>query len=120
MLGFLTHHILDRNLHPYVFYKSGFKKWDHQRFEIIMNTIFAKHERDIQTWKTPVWKEIYVGDKFPLGVVPALSPMQQRFTIRIASQLRGSNWDGTYYDVIRAQRLFHDPSGLKRVLTFGK
>ena len=43
-LGFLTHHILDRNMHPYVFYKSGFKKWDHQRFEIIMDTLIVRRK----------------------------------------------------------------------------
>lgn len=120
VLGFLTHHTLDRNLHPYVFYKSGFKKWDHQRFEIIMDTIFAKHEREIETWKTPVWKEIYVGEKFPLGIVPALSAAAAIHYPEIVSQMRDSDWDDAYYDMIRAQRLFHDPSGLKRILTCGQ
>ena len=68
VLGFITHHILDRNMHPYVFYKSGFKKWDHQRFEIIMDTLIVKRKRGIQTWKTPVWKEIYVGRSCPLAL----------------------------------------------------
>lgn len=120
VLGFLTHHVLDRNLHPYVFYKSGFKKWDHQRFEIIMDTIYAKHERSIQTWNTPVWKEIYVGEKFPLGIVPALSAAAALHYPGIASQMRDSDWDDAYADMIRAQRLFHDPSGIKRVLTAGQ
>lgn len=120
VLGFLTHHVLDRNLHPYVFYKSGFKKWDHQRFEIIMDTLYAKHERDIQTWKTPVWKELYVGEKFPLGIVPALTAATAIHYPGIASQMQDSDWDDAYYDMIRAQRLFHDPRGIKRILTFGQ
>ncbi|OCT14414.1 hypothetical protein A8709_26780 [Paenibacillus pectinilyticus] len=120
VLGFVTHHVLDRNLHPYVFYKSGFKKWDHQRFEIIMDTIVAKHERGIQTWQTPVWKEIYVGDSFPLGIVPALSAAAKQHYPEIASKMSDQDWNDAYYDMIRAQRLFHDPSGLKRVLTLGQ
>lgn len=120
VLGFLTHHVLDRNLHPYVFYKSGFKKWDHQRFEIIMDTLYAKHERDILTWHTPVWKEIYVGDKFPLGIVPTLTAATAKHYPSIAVQMSDSDWDDAYRDMIRAQRLFHDPHGIKRILTLGQ
>ncbi|MFD0697028.1 zinc dependent phospholipase C family protein [Paenibacillus sp. GCM10027628] len=120
VLGFLTHHILDRNMHPYVFYKSGFKKWNHQRFEIIMDTIIVKQKRGLQTWKTPVWKEIYVGDAFPLGIVPALAHAASLHYPDIAASLTENDWNDAYRDMIRAQRLFHDPKGFKRVLTLGQ
>ncbi|WNR42192.1 zinc dependent phospholipase C family protein [Paenibacillus roseipurpureus] len=120
VLGFLTHHILDRNLHPYVFYKSGFKKWDHQRFEIIMDTLIAKHERNIQTWQTPVWKEIYVGEMLPTGVLSALSTASAIHYPEIAASMSESEWNDAYLDMIRAQRLFHDPRGWKRLVTFGQ
>ena len=42
VFGFMMHHVLDRNIHPYVFCKSGSIKWDHQRFEVIMDTLVMK------------------------------------------------------------------------------
>ncbi|MGQ7888079.1 zinc dependent phospholipase C family protein [Paenibacillus sp. WC2504] len=120
VLGFITHHILDRNMHPYVFYKSGFKKWDHQRFEIIMDTLIVKHKRGIQTWKTPVWKEIYVGEKLPLGVVPALIQATANNYPDMTTNITEKDWNDAYFDMIKAQRLFHDPKGIKRLLTLGK
>ncbi|MBP1961687.1 zinc dependent phospholipase C family protein [Paenibacillus aceris] len=120
VLGFLTHHILDRNMHPYVFHKSGFKKWDHQRFEIIMDTLIVKRKRGLQTWKTPVWKEIYVGETLPLGVAPALAKAAANNYPDITVNITEKDWNDAYFDMIKAQRLFHDPKGIKRVLTFGK
>ena len=43
-LGFVLHHTLDRNVHPYVFSRSGFRKWDHQRFEVMMDTIVVRRK----------------------------------------------------------------------------
>jgi hypothetical protein len=120
VLGFITHHILDLHLHPYVFYKSGFKKWNHQRFEIIMDTLVVRRKLGLQTWKTPVWKKIYVGDNFPLGIVPALAQTASLHYPDLASSLTENDWHNAYRDMIRAQRLFHDPIGIKRVLTFGQ
>lgn len=119
-LGFLTHHILDRNMHPYVFYKSGFKKWDHQRFEIIMDTLIVRRKLGLQTWNTPVWKEIYVGETLPLGIVPALAHAAAIHYPDHASQVTEKDWNDAYIDMIRAQRLFHDPKGIKRLFTFGQ
>ncbi|NOV02972.1 zinc dependent phospholipase C family protein [Paenibacillus planticolens] len=120
VLGFITHHILDRNMHPYVFYKSGFKKWDHQRFEIIMDTLILKRKRGLETWKTPVWKEIYVGETLPLGVASALANAAANNYPDLAASITEKDWNDAYFDMIKAQRLFHDPKGIKRVLTFGK
>jgi hypothetical protein len=120
VLGFITHHILDRNMHPYVFYKSGFKKWDHQRFEIIIDTLIVLRKLGLQTWKTPVWKEIYIGETLPLGIVPALAHTAAIHYPDTAKDITEKDWNNAYFDMIRAQRLFHDPSGFRRILTFGK
>ncbi|WP_367812853.1 zinc dependent phospholipase C family protein [Paenibacillus sp. SI8] len=120
VLGFITHHILDRNMHPYVFYKSGFKKWHHQRFEVIMDTLVVRRKLGLETWKTPAWKEIHVGDAFPLGIAPALMQAAARYYPELASRLTEEDWNEAYRAMIRAQRLFHDPSGLKRILTLGQ
>jgi hypothetical protein len=57
-LGFVLHHILDRHVHPYVFSKSGFRKWDHQRFEIMIDTLIAAELWKVDTTKTPAWKHM--------------------------------------------------------------
>ena len=80
----------------------------------------AKHERNILTWKTPVWKEIYVGETLPTGIIAALSAAAVIHYPEIASQMADSDWDDAYVDMIRAQRLFHDPNRIKRILTFGQ
>jgi hypothetical protein len=120
VLGFMTHHVLDRNMHPYVFYKSGFKKWKHQRFEIIMDTLVVKKKLGIETWKTPAWKEIYVGEAFPMGIVPALTDAMAKSYPGLSAKIASEDWDDAYRDMIKAQRLFHDPTGMKRALTLGQ
>ncbi|SEB55329.1 zinc dependent phospholipase C family protein [Paenibacillus sp. GP183] len=120
VLGFITHHILDRNMHPYVFHKSGFKKWKHQRFEIIMDTLVVKKMLGKETWNTPVWKEIDVGKAFPMGIVPALMDAAAKRYPALSSKIASEDWDEAYRDMIKAQRLFHDPTGMKRALTLGQ
>lgn len=119
-LGFLTHHILDRNAHPYVFYYSGFKKWDHQRFEIIVDTLVAKERLGIDTWKTPVWKEFDVGPQLPDAIAPQLDKLARTHYPELAAPFTASDWNKAYRDMVRAQKLFHDPLGWKRVLTAGQ
>lgn len=48
-LGFLTHHLLDRNLHPYINWKAGYKHRNHQRFEIVLDTVFMQRLKQIDT-----------------------------------------------------------------------
>lgn len=118
LIGFLTHHVLDRNMHPYIHYKSGFKKWYHQRFEVILDTLTAKKFLGIETWKTPVWKEIYIGSDFPEGVVPMLQQATDRWFPDHA--ISAGEWTDAYRQMIQAQKIFHDPYGIKRILTFGQ
>ncbi|MFC5405553.1 zinc dependent phospholipase C family protein [Cohnella soli] len=92
-VGFLLHHVLDRHLHPFVFSRSGFKKWHHQRFETAMDAVVMYRRAGIRTGSTPVAPEIDTGDRLPGAAV---------------SQM------------IRAQRLFFDPSGWKRFALFGQ
>jgi hypothetical protein len=120
VLGFLTHHILDRNAHPYVFYLSGFKKWNHQRFEIIIDTLVARKLLGIRTWNTPVWKELYAGDRLPGNMASVFDRLARFHYPDLAASYGANDWDDAYRDMIRAQKLFHDPSGLKRTITFGK
>lgn len=119
VLGFVTHHVLDRNMHPYVFYRSGFKKWNHQRFEVLMDTHVVKALLGLDTWRTPVWPRIDAGPRLP-EEIPALFTKLTAAYYPEWNHLQYEDWQTAYGDMIRAQRLFHDPSGIKRILTFGQ
>ncbi|MFC4766246.1 zinc dependent phospholipase C family protein [Effusibacillus consociatus] len=120
VLGFLTHHVLDRNMHPYIHYKSGYVKWNHQRFEVILDTLTAKKFLGIETWKTPVWKQFDVGNHLPPDIVNMFQRIAGKYFPELASRIEAKDWNDAYRDMVRAQRFFHDPTGLKRLLTFGR
>ncbi|MCQ6559660.1 hypothetical protein [Paenibacillus mendelii] len=120
-LGFLLHHILDRNMHPYVFSRSGFRKWDHQRFEVMMDTLIVRKLLGIETWKTEVWREIDIkAEKLPEVVVDAFEQVTAVHYPELAPAVRREQWHAAIRDMIHAQRLFHDPTGIRSKLTFGQ
>lgn len=119
-LGFILHHILDRNLHPYVFSRSGFRKWDHQRFEIMMDTLIAGKLWGVETWKTAVWKHIDTKGVFPVPVIDAFESITAAYYPELAPRIRREDWNQANRDFTAAQRLFHDPTGIRRKLTFGQ
>lgn len=118
VLGFVLHHVLDRNMHPYIFYKSGFKKWDHQRLEVIIDTLIARKYESLETWRTPVWKEIETGGRFPDDIADMLDSIAKLHYPEETAGISAEDWNQANRDMIAAQRLFHDPTGLKRLLTF--
>jgi hypothetical protein len=120
VFGFMMHHVLDRNMHPYVFCKSGSIKWNHQRFEVIMDTLVMKQVQNVQTWATPVWKEIYIGPQLPSSISTMMGRITQAYFPELKSDISATDWNAAYRDMIQAQRIFHDPYGIKRILTFGQ
>ncbi|MEX1031264.1 MAG: hypothetical protein WDZ91_14650 [Paenibacillaceae bacterium] len=120
VLGFMMHHVLDRNMHPYVFCKSGSIKWNHQRFEVIMDTLVMKQVQDIDTWATPVWKQIYIGLQLPNAISTMMGRITQTYFPEFNMNITASDWNDAYRDMIQAQKIFHDPYGIKRVITFGQ
>ncbi|WP_121604851.1 zinc dependent phospholipase C family protein [Virgibacillus sp. Bac332] len=61
VFGFVTHHILDRNTHPYIHYRAGYEENKHQKLEVLIDTIMMEKYHNLKTWKAPVYKEIDVG-----------------------------------------------------------
>ncbi|MFC0215141.1 zinc dependent phospholipase C family protein [Paenibacillus chartarius] len=120
VLGFFTHHVLDRTMHPYVFYRSGYRKWDHQRFEVAMDTLLVHRMRGIETWRFPAWKLIYNGPSLPDSVTDMLAATASAYYPELTGPYDSSDWQQAYLDMVRAHRLFHDPSGLKTLLTLGR
>ncbi|MBW7455811.1 zinc dependent phospholipase C family protein [Paenibacillus sepulcri] len=119
-LGFVLHHILDCNMHPYVFSRSGFRKWDHQRFEVMMDTLIVRKLLSIETWNTPVWREIDNEGQLPDIIVDAFEQVAAVHYPELAPHIRRHNWTSAMRDMIRAQRLFYDPTGIRTILTFRK
>ncbi|WP_274652620.1 hypothetical protein [Paenibacillus humicola] len=117
-LGFVLHHLLDRKLHPYIFSKAGFRKWDHQRLEIMMDTIIARKLAGIETWKTEIWREIDAAGAVPDGIVDAFEQIVAVHYPAYAPYIEREHWRMAMKDMVRAQRLFFDPSGIRRFLTF--
>lgn len=43
VFGFITHHILDRNTHPYIHYRAGYEGNDHQKLEVFIDTLMMEN-----------------------------------------------------------------------------
>ncbi len=114
-LGFLTHHLLDRNLHPYINWKAGYRDRDHQRFEFVLDTVFMHKLRHFETWREPAWSRISVGRNLPRSVRHILHETVSAWypeTGRLPENL----WDEAYLDMVLAQKWLFDPRGWKKRL----
>jgi hypothetical protein len=119
-IGFLLHHILDRHLHPFVFSRSGFKKWDHQRFETAMDSVILMQRAGIHTGTTPVVPEIDTGDRLPGEfATDLLSVISLHYPV-LAAQMTPDQLDHAVAQLLMAQRIFYDPTGWKGKLAFGQ
>ena len=119
-LGFVLHHVLDRNMHPYVFSRSGFRKWDHQRFEVMMDTLIVKQLMGLETWRTPVWRELDYGSQLPVSIIDTFEDVAACHYPELAANIEAEDWQQAAHDMVQAQRLFYDPTGIRRLLTFGQ
>jgi len=119
-LGFLLHHILDRHLHPFVFSRSGFKKWHHQRYETAMDSEILMRRAGIRTGRTPVAPEIDTEGRLPGGFASGFLRVVSLHYPVIASRISAEKLDRAVAQMHQAQRLFYDPSGWKGRLLFGQ
>lgn len=118
--GFLLHHILDRNLHPFVFSRSGFRKWHHQRFETAMDAVVMRRKAGIFTGAVPVAPEIDTAGKLPGQFTDEFYSVVRQHYPALAQQMTPALLDEAVADMIAAQRLFYDPRGWKNKLLFGQ
>lgn len=117
-LGFLTHHLLDRNLHPYINWNAGYKRLDHQRFEIALDAVFLQRIKQVDVSRLPGWKEIDLRAGLPLPIRRILHetsmvhyPEMDGFPL--------ASWQAAYRDMRLAFRLLFDPKGWKKSLAVG-
>jgi hypothetical protein len=119
-IGFLLHHILDRHLHPYVFSRSGFKKWHHQRFETAMDSVILLQRAGVNTGLTSVISEIDTVGRLPGGFATDFLRVVSLHYPVLARMITAEQLDQAVAQLIKAQRLFFDPSGWKSKLLFGQ
>ncbi|WP_079530582.1 zinc dependent phospholipase C family protein [Halobacillus hunanensis] len=116
ILGFVTHHILDRITHPYIHYRSGYEGHKHQIFEVIIDTIILDRYRNLKTWKTPAYKHIQLSNHEAKKLAQWI---EQEIYIQFphAVQIVPSNYVvQSFMDIALAQRLLFDPTGWKHQL----
>lgn len=118
-LGFLLHHILDRHLHPFVFSRSGFKKWHHQRYETAMDSVILMQRANIHTGFTSVAPEIDTSNRLPGEFAPEFLRLVSVHYPVLAEQITSEQLDHAVSQFVQAQRLFFDPRGWRGLLTFG-
>ncbi|UFU00460.1 zinc dependent phospholipase C family protein [Radiobacillus kanasensis] len=115
VLGFVTHHILDRNTHPYIHYKAGYERNNHQYLEVIIDTIMMNRFRNQDTWKFAVYKEIDVGHKLDEDVNQLMKEAIQTHFPEAVSNLSPDYVKDSYRDMKRALMIVSDSTGLKNV-----
>ncbi|MGP0586164.1 zinc dependent phospholipase C family protein [Paenibacillus timonensis] len=115
-LGFLTHHLLDRNLHPYINWSAGYKGLDHQRFEIALDAAFLWKLKQLDVSRHPSWKEIDLEAGLPLHIRRVLHETCLAHYPEM-DNLPFTSWQAAYRDMRFAFRLLNDPKGWKKRLT---
>ncbi|WP_047982522.1 zinc dependent phospholipase C family protein [Ornithinibacillus contaminans] len=115
VLAFMTHHILDRNTHPYVHYRAGYDGNKHQKLEVIIDTLMMERYKNLKTWKTPVSKEIHLTKHQRTAIADFLHPAIVRHYPEIAKNSSGYI-KKAFQDMKLAQKLLADPYGWKNKL----
>ncbi|MFD1452030.1 MULTISPECIES: zinc dependent phospholipase C family protein [Oceanobacillus] len=114
VIGFITHHFLDRHTHPYIHYRAGYQGSKHQLLETIIDTKMALKHRQKEIWKHPVFEEIYLGEMLSPAILHLLDEAIRKVYPDLSFQT--NTVQTAYQDMITAQKLFSDPSGLKNKL----
>ncbi|WP_173917033.1 zinc dependent phospholipase C family protein [Halobacillus sp. Marseille-Q1614] len=112
ILGFVTHHILDRNTHPYVHYKSGYEGHNHQKLEVAIDTLMLEKHRHIEPWSEPVHTKIRLMKQERKLVSAWLSPLiTKHYDVE---KLPNNYLAKSFRDITIAQSIFYDPYGWKK------
>lgn len=113
--GFVTHHILDRNAHPYIHYKAGYEGNNHSKLEIIIDTLMMERYKNLKTWKTPVYKEIHLNKQLKTDIAELLyQTIKKHFPNQ--EQNTRKNIIKSFNDMKLALKILADPHGWKNKL----
>ncbi|WP_042149232.1 zinc dependent phospholipase C family protein [Paucisalibacillus sp. EB02] len=115
VFGFVTHHILDRNTHPYIHYRAGYEGNKHSKLEIIIDTLMMERYKNLKTWKTPVYKEIHLNRRIKHEIAGLLyRTIKKHFPV--VEQNSPKNIIKAFNDMKLALKLLADPNGWKNKL----
>lgn len=114
--GFVTHHILDRNTHPYIHYLAGYEKNKHQVLEVAIDTVMMSRYRNFETWKTPVYKEIDVGAHLDEEIQQLLHQLLLDYFPDTIQSVPDHYINQAYKDMKLALTILFDPQGWKNKL----
>ncbi|MGM8215945.1 zinc dependent phospholipase C family protein [Bacillaceae bacterium W0354] len=115
IIGFITHHVLDRVTHPYVHYKAGYNDYNHQKLETIIDTLMMEKYRQFQTWKNPVTRMIDVGSQLDTHLATI---MEKILKIHFGDQIKidAGFYQKSYEDMKKVLTIVFDPNGWKTKL----
>ncbi|WP_099157355.1 zinc dependent phospholipase C family protein [Virgibacillus ndiopensis] len=116
VFGFVTHHILDRNAHPYIHFRAGYEGNKHQKLEILIDTKMMEKYHNLKTWKVPVYKEIDVGYTLDKDIACLLHSTITKHYPEVKDETTLHNIKKSYRDMKLALRLLADPYGWKNNL----
>lgn len=114
VFGFVTHHILDRNAHPYIHYRAGYEGNNHQKLEVFLDTLMMGKYHNLKTWKVPVNTEIDVGFKLDKDISRLLNKTIMEHYPEV--ERKSAYIQKAYRDMKIALKLLADPYGWKNVL----
>ncbi|OZU87901.1 hypothetical protein CIL03_14460 [Virgibacillus indicus] len=115
VIGFITHHILDRNTHPYIHYRAGYEGSNHQKLEILIDTKMMEKYHNLKTWKAPVYKEIDVGRSLNKDIIDLMHELIGKHYPDLYRESAGYI-QKAYQDMKLAFRILSDPYGWKNIL----
>lgn len=111
LYGFLLHYVLDRTVHPYVYYRTGFNaegnpigiySTDHMRFETALASLFVA--RRAKGVKEP-WRKPAAGAT--LDAIGAL------FAEAFPGRVEAGDFRAAWKDFVTVRRVARDPWGIK-------
>ncbi len=112
ILGYVSHHSLDRNTHPYIHYRAGYEKNKHQKLEVNIDTLMLKKHRGLDSWKSPAYKKFSLQLK-KKPIAHLLESLIDEYYPEMSSSFPRHYILQSYRDMKQAQTILFDPWGWK-------
>ncbi len=109
LFGLLNHYVLDRTIHPYVFYSSGIDGnylVDHQRFETNMDVLLRLYKGDYIAPHNTI--------KVDKNDVDEISRLYYLYSENNNLSLEEDTFNKAYNDLYNIQKLVYSKTGLKK------
>lgn len=115
LYGFLLHYILDRTMHPYVYFRTGFNaegeptgiySKDHMRYETALASLLVSR-------RAAGGKEVWQG---PVADAASLELIGSLYAEALPGRVEPGDFSLAWKDFVMARRLARDPWGLKGTL----